>query len=109
MPLSLIAAAVAGAPMVADIYTPLILITGFLGIGFGRASRRRRTAIARALAKGSAREGYGIPEMQTAKAGSVAAGVGGPSLRPKAAPAARLAPGLRSNVGHSGGRGARRT
>src|SRR2546428_11141972 len=92
IPLSLIAAAVAGAPLVADTYTPLILITGFLGIGFGGASRSRRTAIARALAKGSAREVYGIPEMQTAKAGSVAVGLGGLSLRLKAAQAARLLP-----------------
>jgi len=92
MPLSLIAAAVAGAPLVADIYTPLILITGFLGIGFGGASRSRRTAIARALSKGSAREVYGIPEMQAAKAGSVAVGLGGLSLRLKAAQAARLLP-----------------
>ena len=92
MPLSLIAAAVAGAPLVADIYTPLILITGFLGIGFGGASRSRRTAIARALSKGSARELYGIPEMQAAKPGSVAVGLGGLSLRLKAAQAARLLP-----------------
>src|SRR5256886_5597159 len=92
MPLSLIAAAVAGAPLVADIYTPLILITGFLGIGFGGASRSRRTAIARALANGSGRELYGIPEMQAAKAGSVAVGLGGLSLRLKAAQAARLLP-----------------
>src|SRR3989441_9339846 len=87
MPLSLIAAAVAGAPLVADIYTPLILITGFLGIGFGGASRSRRAAIARALAKGSARELYGIPEIQAAKAGSGAVGLGGLSLRLKAAQA----------------------
>src|SRR2546425_4418220 len=92
MPLSLIAAAVAGAPVVADIYTPLILITGFLGIGLGGASRSRRTAIARALSKGSAREVYGIPEMQAAKAGSVAVGLGGLSLRLKAAQAVRLLP-----------------
>src|SRR2546427_1260295 len=42
MPLSLIAAALAGAPLVADIYPPLIMITGFLGIGFCGASTQRR-------------------------------------------------------------------
>ncbi len=103
MPLSLIAAAVAGAPLVADIYTPLILITGFLGIGLGGASRSRRTAIARALAKGSAREVYGIPEMQAAKAGSVAVGLGGLSLRLKAAQATRLLPDRMNKIAYVDG------
>src|SRR3989442_10385753 len=67
MPLSLIAAAVAGAPLVADIYTPPILITRVLRIGLGGASRWRRPAIAAAPATGVAREGEGIPAVQDAE------------------------------------------
>src|SRR5438445_13899831 len=53
MPLSLIAAAVAGAPLVGGHCAPPVLHAGVRGVGFGGASRSRRTAIARALAKGS--------------------------------------------------------
>lgn len=90
MPLSLIAAAAMGAPLVADTYVPLILLTGFLGVGFGSASMRRRSAIARAIARGTAREAYGIPEIQAAKATSVAVGLAGLSLQMKPPQANRL-------------------
>src|SRR2546428_1684234 len=103
MPLSLIAAAVAGAPLVADTYTPLILITGFLGIGFGGASRSRRTAIARALSNGSAREDYRIPEMQAAKAGSLAVGLAGLSLQLQPAQGARSLPARMNKIAYVDG------
>jgi hypothetical protein len=103
MPLAVIAAAAMGAPMVADTYIPLVMVTGFLGIAFGGASMGRRTQIARALAHGSAREVYGVPEIATSKVGPVAVGIAGLSLRLKAAQSKRLLPDRMNKIVYADG------
>jgi hypothetical protein len=77
MALALVAAAALGLPLDPSTYTPLVLVTGFLGLGLGGASRSIRNPINRVLAAGKAREVYGVPEITNPRSRLVQVGLAG--------------------------------
>ncbi len=77
MALALVAAAAIGLPLDPSTYTPLVLVTGFLGLGLGSASRSIRNPINRVLAAGKAREVYGVPEITNPQSRLVQVGLAG--------------------------------
>ena len=58
----LVIGSAAGLPVDPGTYTPMVVITGLLGMVFGGASQSIRYPVRKALAKGTAREVYGVPK-----------------------------------------------
>jgi hypothetical protein len=83
----------AGLPVDPGTYTPLVMITGILGMVLGGASQSIRYPVRRALAKGTAHEVYGVPEIGTGNSRSVPVSLAGLSFQLRPSQVARLLPG----------------
>jgi hypothetical protein len=111
--LTLVIGAASGLPMQPGMYAPMVMITGILGMIFGGTSQSLRFPIRRVLAKGTAHEAYGVPEIGTGSARSVPVTLAGLSFQLKPRQAKRLLPGRMNRIayaeaGPSGGRKGKR-
>jgi len=94
----LVIAAATGQPVDPGTYTPLVMITGILGMAFGGASQSIRYPVRKALAKGTAREVYGVPEIGTASSRSVPVNLAGLSFALRPSQLAHLLPGRMNKI-----------
>ena len=97
----LVIAAATGQPVDPGTYTPLVMITGILGLAFGGASQSIRYPVRKALAKGTAHEVYGVPEIGTGSSRSVPVRLAGLSFQLKPGQVARLLTGRMNRMAYA--------
>ena len=97
----LVIAAATGQPLDPATYTPLVMITGILGMVFGGASQSLRYPIRKALAAGTANEVYGVPEIGPGNARSIPVTLSGLSFRLRPSQVARLLPNRMNKIAYA--------
>ncbi len=104
IPLVLLGLAVSGTPFVPVNYVIIVLVSGFLGMGLGTASRNLRTSVVKAVSDGIAREVSGVPEIQTARRSPmVTVELGGLTLKMRGSHAKKLLPGRMNRLVYAEG------